>query len=462
MGLVFSAVIHKAHCDGPIVTRVNERGAALIGVVLMLMMLSGLAAALALNGQTETTISFNQRSQAQARAAAEAGLSHAVQVVTAHIGQWQANGFASPSDALDALLLGPDGQSGTEALDADNFSLEEVDGWGVAPGVRFPLQGVSYAEYDAILRDDDDDGPNEDGDAVNDQNGTLTLRATGYASDNTMAVLEVRISSTETPAMLIDGDLKIKDEVVIGGTAGNVHANGNLTIDGTEVQVSGGLTAGGQYSGYLPGTGGVPQIPVPAVNASDHRPRADFILTSTGAMTDLAGTVLCPSTEETCNGWEFKGDGWESDKTTPPAGTYYIEGDAEIKGKMGAEASPAQLTIIAEGSIKISGTSVIVSNDPDVLLVTDGDLVIEGSGVISGVPGEETLVKQIFVGRMLVHEQVKLKNKPTITGVLIVENAQSVDGLVNDNEMTDDVSLSYSGELGSTAGFAVSGWRDVR
>ena len=68
------------------------------------MMMSALAAALAVGGQTETFISRNQRSGAQAHAAAEAGLNHAVELTTTYIFEWSANGFASPFLAVNALL----------------------------------------------------------------------------------------------------------------------------------------------------------------------------------------------------------------------------------------------------------------------------------------------------------------------------------------------------------------------
>ncbi len=97
-----------------------ERGSALIGVLLLLMMMSALAAALGVSGQTETLISRNQRAAAQAQAAAEAGLNHAVELATTYIFEWKANGFPDADAAIDALLLGPDLASGTVATDADN------------------------------------------------------------------------------------------------------------------------------------------------------------------------------------------------------------------------------------------------------------------------------------------------------------------------------------------------------
>src|SRR5919106_6600583 len=90
----------------------GERGSALIAVLLLLMMMTGLVAALALGSQTENYISRNQNSGAVAQAAAEAGLNHAVELAVTYIFEWKANGFGNYGEAGDALVAGPDGACG--------------------------------------------------------------------------------------------------------------------------------------------------------------------------------------------------------------------------------------------------------------------------------------------------------------------------------------------------------------
>ena len=93
-----------------IVEQPDERGAALIGVLLLLVLMSTMAAALSVNAQTETLISRSQRSGVQAQDAAEAGLNHAVEVASTYIFQWNANGFTvGPEEAVAALLVGRTG-----------------------------------------------------------------------------------------------------------------------------------------------------------------------------------------------------------------------------------------------------------------------------------------------------------------------------------------------------------------
>src|SRR5688500_16833809 len=86
----------------------DEHGSALLGVMLLLMLMSALAAALAVSGETETLISRNQQSGARAQAAAEAGLSHALDLATTFIFEWKNNGFGSADAAIDSLLAGVD------------------------------------------------------------------------------------------------------------------------------------------------------------------------------------------------------------------------------------------------------------------------------------------------------------------------------------------------------------------
>ena len=437
--------------DDHTLVRRHERGSALIGTLLLLMMMSALGAALSVNSRTETLISSNQWSAAQAQAAAEAGLNHAVEIVTTNIAQWQTNGFASVGDALDGLLLGPDVASGTEQTDADNFSLAAEAGWGVVPGTRIPIAGATNVEYEAIIMDDDADAPDEDGDALNDLNGTLIIQATGYAAGGSKVVLEARISSLALPALLTDADLKVKNNTEIIGSAAGIHTNGDLEID-ANADVTGTLTASGDFdgNGEHAGSGSVPQVPIDPIHAVDYRDRADFILTSGGEMTDLAGTVLCPATAETCNEWEFdSGTGeWKIGQDNPPAGTYYVEGDVDITNT--GKNPQAQLSVIAEGSIDIHGGNTdIVSDDPDYLFVMDGDLRVSNGD---------------FVGdaQVLVREQMKLTGG-TWYARFTQEDAASDHDLVTqaDEKLNGNLSITWNGGSAGSE-FTVNGWRDVR
>jgi len=447
----------KNHASIPDTTieQPRERGSALIAVLLLLMMVSGLAAALGMSGRTETLISRNQRSAVQATAAAEAGLNHAVELATTYIFEWNANGLTGPEQAADFLLTGPDEDPATLA---DNGSLAERDGIAAAEaipiGALLTITAGIDAEYEAFVMDDDATAPDEPaGNLFDDENQTLIVRSIGYAQDNTKVVLEALIAPLELGAVVVNGDFDVSGNITIDGAEGSVHANGDLVVSGGAASVAGTTTASGSYTGGTPGSGGAPELPGPEIRASDYLTYADFILTSAGTMTDQMGTELCAAPP--CNNWDFNsGSGeWSFNSTAPTAGTYYVEGDVAISGSPGSAASPVQISIIAEGSIDISGSPDVTSDTPELLFVTDGDLEISG-GLDAGNPLTAS-------GQILVHEQVKLSGNPSLAGQLIVENAASVATLVTANDLSGNVTITYNGGLGGGT-FSVRGWRDVR
>ena len=453
-----------------IIEQPGERGSALLGVLLLMMMMSALAAALGVSGRTETLISRNQRSAAQAQAAAEAGLNHAVELVTTYMFEWEANGLVDVEAALDALLLGPDGASGTADFDLDNGSLGPRVGAGIETAEALPLGtqlaiANGIARYEAFVMDDDATAPTsgdyvEDGNLLNDLNNTLIVRATGYAQDNTKVTLEALVVPSPLPAIVVDGDLDISGNPTITGSVGGAHANGDLTISGNpSVAVT--PTASGTYTGSHPGYAGAPPISVKPVQASDYRSDADFILTAAGQMTLPDNTVLCDDVPDgDCKddyGWEFDGDGWKSqdDGDDMPNGTFYVEGKVTISGSLGDDDDPAQISIIAEGSIEISGNPEIEVDTPNLLFVTDGDLKISGSLEMEDDDDP---------GRILVRGQIQIEGNPKITGWIIVEDAD-VGALVAENHISGDMTLTYNGEgrgSSSNAADGVAGWRDVR
>ncbi len=443
-----------------IVGHPSERGSALVGVLLLLMLMSALVAALGVSGQTETLISRNQRSAAQAQAAAEAGLNHAAELATAYIFEWKANGLPNVEAALDGLLVGPDGASGTASTDVDNGSLGPRVGAGIETAEALPLGtqlaiANGIARYEAFVMDDDATAPTtgdfvEDGNLLNDLNAVLIVRATGYAQDNTKVTLEALITPIPLAAIVTNGDLDMNGNVDILGTDGSVHSNGGLTITGGAASMTGTVTASGTYTGSPAGSGGAPPLPVMEIHASDYLAYADFILTSAGTMTNQAGTVLCA--EAPCNDWDFDysggGGGW-SLNSTPTTGTYYVEGNVTVTGSPGSPSVPVQITIIAEGSIDISGSPHLTPDTEGIFLITDGDLEISGN------------LEMHAAGQILVHEQVKITGSVEIIGQLIVEDAAILSDLVTENELNGNVNITYNGGLNTNV-YGVSGWRDIR
>ena len=184
-----------------------EQGSILLGVMLLTMMMAAISLMMGLSGQTELLIARSDESTARAHAAAEAGLSHAVDVTLSYLQQWEANGFGSPSDAITALLEGPDRMTGTPPADADNGSLE-LFGIPRPPGTH-PVDGAFGVSYSARVFDEDDPGRGfglspadtarigEDALVVSDSNGVIVVQATGYGPGATSARREVTLSSPD-------------------------------------------------------------------------------------------------------------------------------------------------------------------------------------------------------------------------------------------------------------------------
>ena len=458
--------------------RHGERGSALVAVLLLLMMMTTLAAALSIGSQTESLIARNENASAEAQAAAEAGLNHAVELAVTYIFEFKSNGFSSATEAVDALLAGPDGATGSEDVDADNMSLGaragidagediplgELMSVGPAPGVR----------YTAIVMDDDDSAPAgpyaEDGDPYNDLNNRLIVRATGYVvgADGTefaKVTLEATIGPFMMPAVVAEGDVTLDGTFSINGPPDSaaVHTNSNLTIDGNSGSATGTVTATGEVdssNGNITASGGAARIEIPPIAASDYEVWADYKLRSDGTMLDMATGAVCTwSAKTSCNNWDFNSatGTWTLGSNSYTTGTYYVEGDATISGSPGTAKSPVELSVIAEGNIDITGSPKLTPDTPELLFVTDKDLKITGNFDV--VYDEDSLLQ--VEGQMLVHEQVEIGGNVTLAGQIVVEDAANTSSLVTWNHIHGGVLIEYGGTLG-TASYSILSWRDVR
>lgn len=458
----------------------DEQGMALISVILLLMLVSGVCAALAVSGQTETQAAYNLDTSAQARAAAQAGLTAGVQ---AAVTQLNASGAGTPQLAINELLAGPDADA---AAAPDNGSLAGLP----APGgtaMLGALQGVTYA-----VQGFDDDDParlpagfampaaaqtGENGVATQDNNGRMVVRATGFGRNNTTVILEGIIGVTQLPAIVTDGDLEVFGNVTVTGANGGVHANGDLDISSGAVDISKDATASGAAAihpmadiGGESGSG-YPVIPVPAVNAADHLLKADYILGSDGRITNPAGVELCNASVDLNKcagpggppalifGWSFngvvggvgKGTAWNVAGNTLRSGTYYVKGHARMTGSPGSPVAPKSLSVIAEGNIDISGNPDVQPDAPELLFVTNMDLSISG-GLATPI---------LIEGQVLVREQFEITGVVEIAGQILVDNAANISNLVVNNRIGGVTTITYNGIAG-TGTFSLGGWREIK
>jgi hypothetical protein len=189
----------------------DERGAALVLVVLATVLLTALGAALVMLSSVETLISSNYRNAQEALYAADAGIERAVQDLLA-VPQWNdvlSGAVASAFIDSSTHPTLPDGTrldltGATAALQADtniqglwgaNDPVWRLYAYGPVSGL-LPTNSIDSRMYVAVWVGDDpsetDDNPLVDG------NGILTLRAEAYGPLNTRRVIEATVSRTSS------------------------------------------------------------------------------------------------------------------------------------------------------------------------------------------------------------------------------------------------------------------------
>jgi len=467
--------------NAPIAQPSSERGIALIVVMLLMMVLSGLATGFALNGQIESTMATNEVYFAGARAAAEAGMNRAIERIT--------------EDTTNDLLAGADQLSDADPANAANDDNGSI-AWLMASAGPYALDADGEYTYDIEVLDDDDpalystalttaqktlmgeetiDSPDID------ENDRLILRATGYGPKGTIVrisrVLESIQNITTTPAtslnpaILIDGDLNVSGNITLTGDEGSVHTNGDLTLSGNAAEVSGDATAAGDFTcnegWHADGAqgSGYPSVNLPDIKAADYAAHADYILHDDGSVTNGDGSSCGGS----CPGdWTHSGDTWSITGNSAPSGTFYVEGKVSISGSPGKKGAEIAFSVIATDSISITGTPKFKpENDAKLQFVTDGDMIIGGNVDLDDATAVE--------GQILVREQLSISGNPEFQGRILVQNETADDygtgqsDEISTNSVTGNPTITYNGTLSalevpgtSTTSYTnnVTGWME--
>ena len=425
----------------------SEKGIALIAVLLLLGVIAGLTTGLTLSGQTEVSMASNEMYYAGARAAAEAGLNRAIEQIVL--------------DDSTNLLEDPN----VPVIGNGPFELNTQYGYSFEI-----LDDDDPALYDPDLNGDQLAMMGENGDANDDNNQRMILRAIGTGPRGTTVIVARILTSTafpqlptttvSNPALLINGDLYMHGNNKILGAEGNVHANGDLTKDGASGEVSGDVTATGtieandnfEVGGVM--SGGMPAINVPDIKAQDYIGLADWILTETGSMVHAPSGITCGGKGPTCpSGWTFSDGTWTASGSMPTSATYYVKGDVYMKGVGKSEVTG--LSVIAEGSIQLTGNSQFMpENDSKIQFVANGDLSM----------GVDADVEAINVdGQILVREQLKIHGNATFQGRVIAQDVDSDENvwdastnpngrrgtsILDTNELDGTITVTYEGSLG--------------
>jgi Tfp pilus assembly protein PilX len=446
----------------PIVDNRSEKGIALVVVLLLMAVLSGLATGFAMNGQTESAMAVNEVYYAGARAAAEAGMNRAIEALRVDN---TANVLAGPDLTLDAV-------NAAAAVNADNGNLTFL----LAGASPWAVDAANQYRYTIQVFDDDDpdlyDGVAltpaqlaamvENGIDSGDMNSRYILRATGFGPSNTVVRLARVLQSTANvsivpattlnPAILVDGDLAITGNINLWGAFGSVHANGDLGISGASAEVSQDATASGDFTANQHFDAGGKQggdyssVNLPAIDANNHRALADYVLHDNGTITtfvlgvEVACGVGCAGSAD----WTWSGTQWQITGNSAPTGTFFVETSVSISGSpKGAGNTAIKMTLITTGSISITGSPKLapdnVDNPEQFQFITNGDLFIGGAVDID----DPTQVE----GQIFVKEQLHMHGNPEFQGRIIVQNEESLDGLVTQNEIGGNPSIRYEGSL---------------
>jgi hypothetical protein len=364
----------------------TDRGAALIVALVILTVVGILVAGASIMASSVIQTGGQRSRTTRALQVAEAGLAHALGIV---------RGPAAGVSNTD-FLSGADDTPNT----ADDGRLT---GFGLTSGEEIPVAGVNAygGTYTVLVLDDPADG---DGDAFTDLNKQILIRSTGVLADGSTATVETILGMTEFPALAVDGDLEISaNDMVVGGSCGGVHTNGDITGGGSPTVTTNFSATGTVVDNMFPQVENQPPLVIPDLFPADYWGSCNF--THTGTYTLQSSTA---------------------------AGIHCVTGDVLSSGDFGSMASMKSVTIIATGSIKISSKPFIRAAHPEgILLLGGGDLDLQGDW------GGEGL---LYAGG-----QCYVSSKPTIIGSLICKDRSPHPGSnwVNANLISGDGTITY-------------------
>ncbi|MFN3486279.1 MAG: hypothetical protein ACK44W_12465, partial [Planctomycetota bacterium] len=321
------------------------------------------------------------------------------------------------------------------------FDNDDIHGNGVDDdGDGDPWNPDTPLELAAAARD-----PAIDGDR------TVFLVITATLRDGTqrqiVSLVEYPLTNPVPPgAVLSNGTINMNGAFKILGTKGMVHANENVTGNGSaQALVTVSINASGTASITMntPPPGGInsnqPNMPLDRVDLSqylaptyEHR-EAIVILGRDGRFykIDAAGNRV-PATDAT---YPFTGSvdsqtgqyTWTiSGRGTVPKRIYYIEGNFKMTGQ--GNTDPYAMTLIVDGHVHLGGNSKFTpytwqeggrTYSTNTLVIANGDVVLRGTGQAGTVQYE---------GVVLANEQIEARGNYTLKGALLAINATDTPG----------------------------------
>ncbi len=410
----------------------NQRGAAMIIAIFAILLVTVIGFALISTGMLSQNISTNSRQQTEAYYISEAGLTHAIKLVT----------DAGSSEFTNILQAG----DGT-AYTGDELSTQPLI------STPIPAAGIAFGKgrYFVYVSDD----PAEtDGDPNTDSNGRIIITSVGHGSDGATVTTEAIVGDNAPVsriAILADGDIINTNNLFARGPGGAIHANGifqtssNVCVDNFVSHTSStSMNLPKITSGTLcttPATVGsnveyskptiTPEIyDIPELR-STFLPQADFIFKDDGTIFLSGSSTAMTSTERTSAGfdawsWNSGSKLWSySSGTAIPNGTYYMEGSSIKISNGGDDTTPPKITLITEGSIEITNAPAFQPKLAGYALLAANDIKISSKIGVLGNPG-----------LVYAYGHMEITNQSTFYGWLQAANFRRSDG-TNGADITD-------------------------
>ncbi|MBI2218342.1 MAG: pilus assembly PilX N-terminal domain-containing protein [Candidatus Rokubacteria bacterium] len=398
--------------------RFGERGVALPMALILLVVLSTMAAAVLAVGTSETNIASNLVRSAQALYMAEAGIEAA---------------FAAINVDPTSILAGA-------PATLTNYAV-------ASPGAPLATYGNYAVQYRAVGAA----GSN-----------TVEVVATGTTSNTGLgrATRTIRAFMTNTytavDAVRSDQGMQISGNAAVSGACGSVHSNAGLQFQGSSSTIAvnatstGTVSTSGSSSPTIGGTqiSGVPRRPVPPISAASALTAAEtqaknaysagatppniYLLNADGTIqqSSVSGsppvvtyaTIAGPlSNNGTWDNLKYRQPSgpnpatWEAGLTPGGAaptisGIFYVTGNAAVKSGGSWTA-----TVIATGDIDVTGSPTITSVLTDTIFVAGDDIDVSGSPTLQD-------------GIMAAHDDVEISGSPTMTGYIVAEGTVDISG----------------------------------
>jgi len=405
----------------------NERGVALVVVLIMLAVMTMIGLGITGVGMIANTVTVNARETSNALAIADAGMAHARRIL-----MWQE--WPTPNVFLQ--------NAGGVACDGDELSQAPAvtlpTGFPAGAGDFIPAAGRAFGggSYRVLVCDDtvtdvDPVSGNLDLDPNVDVNRRILVRAIGLGANGATATVEQVFGPIDLPAVIVNGNVRATGNPRFTGAAGAIHGNGNLEVAGNAcaqayfsavgtLPVTGNSAGGGAActTAALDTRPDSAPLNVPVIAPDTYKAQADYWLESDGTC-----TVVATGLQVACAGlgWSYNaGSSMWSGGSSIVQGTYWVNGNVNISGSPGSALVPLPLTILARGHVDVTGNA---RTRPD-LFVSGLGAASVGLGIVAGTDirftgnFEQAADNAVYYAA----HQVDVTGTPLITGQLMALN----------------------------------------